>query len=648
MKEGFEHTIERVVPVASGATGEFRAGAAEKDITPHFGLAMAGYSTEGKLARGVSGRLFARALVLEGTNGSRVCICILDLMSGTRYLLEEIARRTAATCGITVDQLVLAGSHTHNGPGRIYGNTLYDTFAQRRSGFDRPLADWLAGQIASTIDAASQAVEPALVALGEERLWGVTKNRSLPAFPLGDWNDAGSPGENPPGDLKDEQKAVDPRVHVVAAYRAADSQPIATFAFFGCHYTAMGAGAKYYSSDAAGYAVRRARWALENRPGGARVVVAVGAGATGDVNTLRKDLDPEIGTGIDLAEWVGDRLGGAIADRTLSMMPAAGAVPIETRFCDPDHGDSAPGNGNQTELPDRWFFGAPVLAGSEESRTLFYHLHLVREGMRGRDFPSDHPQYPKARALGPIQRPLMKLLKLKPSSAYPIHQIRLGSTILATLPGEPTTATARTIEVALQAETGASKVLVVGYTGDYGGYFTTEAEHSKQYYEGASTLYGRHVVDYLEGFHLWLSRQAPSLPAGGSVRFASFTEDKGFHAESVGLAGLDPRPRITREGQQVDLRWRMRPGTRLVLAERALVSIEEKVGSSWTTLDHEGRPFDDVWQPVHIRVRPPRLFGRGERWNAQFVLPEDSAKKHLRVRVSAWGDFPGFVEPIPE
>ena len=79
-----------------------------------------------------------------------------------------------------------------------------------------------------------------------------------------------------------------------------------------------------------------------------------------------------------------------------------------------------------------------------------------------------------------------------------------------------------------------------------------------------------------------------------------------------------------------------------------LLSIEEKVGPRWMPLLHEGRPFDDVWQPVHIRYRPLRLFRRGETWNARFALPAESAEKQLRVRVSAWGDFPGFVEPIPE
>ncbi len=49
--------------------------------------------------------------------------------------------------------------------------------------------------------------------------------------------------------------------------------------------------------------------------------------------------------------------------------------------------------------------------------------------------------------------------------------------------------------------------MVVGVTGDYSGYLTTEAEYERQHYEGSSTLWGRHTAR-------WLARQVRRLVAG--------------------------------------------------------------------------------------------------------------------------------------
>ena len=52
------------------------------------------------------------------------------------YLLERAATRTAAEVWLSVDRIILAGSHTHAGAGNYFGNTLYDGWAQAVEGFD--------------------------------------------------------------------------------------------------------------------------------------------------------------------------------------------------------------------------------------------------------------------------------------------------------------------------------------------------------------------------------------------------------------------------------------------------------------------------------------------------------------------------------
>jgi neutral ceramidase len=153
--------IERQASKILLPTGQARCGVAEVDITPHVGIAMAGYAAFGKVAKGTRGRLVARALYLEDAAGHCAALCFVDLMSASRYLLERAAADTAAVSGITVDRLILAGTHTHTAPGHFYGNDLYDAFAQCQPGFDRDLADWLAARIAQAVNQAAAAAVPA-------------------------------------------------------------------------------------------------------------------------------------------------------------------------------------------------------------------------------------------------------------------------------------------------------------------------------------------------------------------------------------------------------------------------------------------------------------------------------------------------------
>ena len=88
----------RIVLVAAEpapANGPCRCGAAEVDITPEPGFAMAGHSVAGTVSRGVQGHLFARALYHEDVQGRRAALCIVDLMSASRYLQEAVALRNA-------------------------------------------------------------------------------------------------------------------------------------------------------------------------------------------------------------------------------------------------------------------------------------------------------------------------------------------------------------------------------------------------------------------------------------------------------------------------------------------------------------------------------------------------------------------------
>jgi len=107
--------VERAVSKAIPRTQVFRAGAATRDLTPALGAPLSGYgSIRSEASERMCGRLFATALVLDDGHGERVALVAVDLHAGTRYLAELAAVRVAASCGVGIDRLFLAGTHTHS------------------------------------------------------------------------------------------------------------------------------------------------------------------------------------------------------------------------------------------------------------------------------------------------------------------------------------------------------------------------------------------------------------------------------------------------------------------------------------------------------------------------------------------------------
>jgi neutral ceramidase len=108
----------------------------------------------------------------------------------------------------------------------------------------------------------------------------------------------------------------------------------------------------------------------------------------------------------------------------------------------------------------------------------------------------------------------------------PMHTLKIAGHQFATYPGEPTITTAFRLENALKAATGAGSASIIGYAGDYAGYFPTHEEYMMQRYEGASMIRGRHssqlVSDAL--VHLATSRSTFTLP--GTVKFSRLVHGK--------------------------------------------------------------------------------------------------------------------------
>ena len=112
-----------------------QAGVAVVDITPPVPWRMSGYFYE-RVSTGVKDPLQAKAIVLkQGEVTAALVFC--DLVGVPRTVSDRVRRSVHDATGISVDNVVVAATHTHTGP--LYYGPLRELFHQRaveRSGSD--------------------------------------------------------------------------------------------------------------------------------------------------------------------------------------------------------------------------------------------------------------------------------------------------------------------------------------------------------------------------------------------------------------------------------------------------------------------------------------------------------------------------------
>lgn len=484
--------------VSGAVYSNLRVGAARVDVTPKPGWSLAGFSIGGPIATRVKDgeELHATAIYACDEAGSELVFCAMDLFSGTRALWDLVAREAL----IPRERILLLGSHTHTGPGQMFGS-MYDLIAQDGSYYRSSLAERTAARVAAAIRAAKQSAEAGRLGIHVGDVWGLGSNQSLPAFRASassrTWHEPGHPGHGAPDHLSPVERATDPRLWAISAWVSGQLRGL--IGVFGVHSTALGEhGIDYYSPDWPGPAARKARArAIARGLADRRLVVGICASCAGDVGPLplqATESQRPSRQGPDLQRFIGEAVGKSLFDvaRAAADAPATPgefAVAHELWELDP------------TGCPERlapWALGTPAMGGSEDGRSFLSGLPWARESYQSHDFEPASPQFPKA-AIWP-----RLASALHPPDRWPLHVVRIGRHTLLSVPGEPTLLAgwqlARTVGERLERNTAAdlrAHFLVLGYANEYAGYFTTTPEFEQQQYEGASTLFGKYQVDLL-------------------------------------------------------------------------------------------------------------------------------------------------------
>ncbi len=513
------YTLDPQVRVA--ATGHFRAGVAKTDITPPPGYSTLGYGPSGRHSRGFWTRLWARATYLDDGNGNAVALvaCDLDFVGGGLIdraveLLQDFAQRTGNDPPpLGRHQIVVAGTHTHHGPGNLATAVTYNFGGGRGSGFDRDLFNYVAHQIARAIREAQKAAEPASLRYWSRMVPGIARNRMYVAFMLNpEANEikraarrAGLFPMTTVGGTYDPQAylAVRPRISVLdirSEVEGRRGRVIGRTVVFPTHPTVLDYPTEVYSSDFFGVAAYMAETAIKRSNQGHRPMVSIFNGAEGDVHAafevrdrrevlmFARRLAREIIEPIDPVEQIDTQIRWRA-----ELVPIANAC-LDTRSSGRDEGDAF-----ERCTADRPLNGVAAVGGGIDGRT-FLHDAGWKDGVVGdrRNREIFHDQGIKQPALdlymelplsltGLIQKPR----DVAERAIVGIYQI--GPIALATLPGEFTTTMGwrieRNLEERLEPE-GIEDVVILGLAHEYVSYVTTPEEYEAQTYEGASTLYG--------------------------------------------------------------------------------------------------------------------------------------------------------------
>ncbi|MEX2113981.1 MAG: neutral/alkaline non-lysosomal ceramidase N-terminal domain-containing protein [Pirellulales bacterium] len=270
----------------------WKAGAAKVKITPEQSMWMAGYGSRTQPATGFLNDLFAKAIVLEDAQGTRVAMIGLDLVGISPDVAEPVREQLASKYNLAPGNVAICCSHSHSGP--VVGFNLRSLHYDQVDDSQKLLIDAYAVRLQQAIiDVVGQAISalaPAHLTFGNGTATFATNRRNNP--------EADVPR------LRSEGKLAGPSDHDVPVLKITDLEGKLTAVLFGyaCHATVL--SGYDWSSDYPGFAQSD----LEAMHPGCTAVFFAGCGA--DQNPLpRRQVELAKSYGAQLAATVDKVLG---------------------------------------------------------------------------------------------------------------------------------------------------------------------------------------------------------------------------------------------------------------------------------------------------------------------------------------------------
>jgi len=249
------------------------AGVGRSDLTPPLGAELQGYGLFlGRGAEGVSDRLQASAIVVESEQ-TRAGIVSCDLLGVSGHITETVRARAEAELNIPRENLMVAATHTHHGPGVVDLIGCGEVNGEYVSS--------LPGRILNALREAAAGLEPVTLWRGVTSLPDMQTNRVY--------------GEGGP---------IDDRLWI-AQLRRPDGSTLAVLANYNCHAVTHDPWPALISRDWPGVATDR----IEQHLDGGRFLFL--QGAEGDINPARRERN---GDDAEATRIVGEQFAQAVIE----------------------------------------------------------------------------------------------------------------------------------------------------------------------------------------------------------------------------------------------------------------------------------------------------------------------------------------------
>lgn len=297
---------------AAAHAGEFRAGAAQVEITPKQGAPLAGYY-QFRAADKVLDPLYSRALVVE-QDGELAAFVVLDLISTTRAMVDASRKMITEQHGIPAERVMISATHTHTGPQLIRGSMM-DDLTKVNTPPGQEYNGGLPALVSQSVGEAKAKLVTAKASSAIGKAEGISFNRRAIAK---DGSLIWQPGKLDPRVLK-PAGPIDPDLGLLV-FEAKDSRsaPLAAYVNFAMHPTSIGGGTRI-SAD---YPGALCRILSERR--GKEMVTIYANGCCGNINHNNYMTDTPRQSGVAEA----NRLGTALADVTEKSWPDLKALTL--------------------------------------------------------------------------------------------------------------------------------------------------------------------------------------------------------------------------------------------------------------------------------------------------------------------------------
>jgi len=284
-----------VMPAGLSANDKgWKAGAAAIDITPDLPMWMAGYGRRDKPGDEIGHPLYAKALAMEDSKGTRAVIVSVDILGIPKIVRKAVEEQLRVRYGLDSPSLLMNASHTHSGPEVRAIETHLEKLDPGRTDMVTRYRNELQQKITTVIGEALKNLTEADLAYSRGSAGFGMNRRADYSLPEDDFRHGKRP--NPYGPVDNDVP--------VMQVTGKDGRIIAVLFGYACHSTTLG---EYnFNGDYPGFAQH---YIEEAHPGAVALFMA-GCGADQNPHP-RNDMVSGL-TGLDLAKMHGRTLALAV------------------------------------------------------------------------------------------------------------------------------------------------------------------------------------------------------------------------------------------------------------------------------------------------------------------------------------------------